>query len=769
MIGEPPVPAPEAPPVPGGRLRLLVERWCERPIRAAWGGASAFAGHAWPGFALGAMAAMLAFCAYLGTTLRTGLGWVPDGVLGLAAAALALLAAGGIVVFLRAVAAAWPWRFCFGALGSLAAMTAILALLDVPLPFALAMAAVAILAAGALGGGISVLLRGRGAGWGHLGAAAALAAATLALGALLALRLAAPGSDPYLLPPPPVREAEPLKAPDPGAPGLWKTATLSYGSGTDRHRKEYGPAAALRTRPVDASLLLPDLKGLKARIRRRYWGFGKDAFPLNGRVTYPEGKGPFPLVLAVHGNHTAQAFSDGGYQYLGDLLASRGFIFVSVDENFLNGSWEGGIDKENAARAWVLLKHLEAWRAWNAEAGNPFQGKVDLDNVALVGHSRGGEAVALAAAFNRLPCDPENAALPFAFGFSIKAVAAIAPIDGQYEPSGQPIPMEDTSYFVLQGSHDSDVSMFAGYRPYKRAQFPSGGTGFKAALWVYRANHGQFNTAWGRHDAGPPLSWFLGTGALMAGEDQRRVAKVFLSGFLEATLHGHREYLPMFRDPAAAAPWLPRVLLINQFEDATFRAVSTFDGGLDLTRATLPGAVQKGTNLARWRERNVEGRGEWSFQDKAVTLGWVHTREKVPSYAIALPPLDWNLTASARLVFSLADTDEDPSDQPPPGVKKPIDLTVELVAADGTVARVPLSRIRPLQPVVKVRLTKWAALDKAAFKQAWEPVFQTFELPLALFREAEPAWNPRGLREIRFVFDRTERGVVLLDEVGFTF
>ena len=42
--------------------------------------------------------------------------------------------------------------------------------------------------------------------------------------------------------------------------------------------------------------------------------------------------------MIVHGNHLMTDYSDPGYEYLGNLLASRGYIVVSVDENFLNGS-----------------------------------------------------------------------------------------------------------------------------------------------------------------------------------------------------------------------------------------------------------------------------------------------------------------------------------------------------------------------------------------------------------------------------------------------
>jgi pimeloyl-ACP methyl ester carboxylesterase len=80
-----------------------------------------------------------------------------------------------------------------------------------------------------------------------------------------------------------------------------------------------------------------------------------------------------------------------------------------------------------------------------------------MDRIALIGHSRGGEAVAHAAAFNRLPCLPDDCAVRFDFHFAIRALVAIAPIDGGYLPADQPVPIENVSYLVLHGSHDGDV------------------------------------------------------------------------------------------------------------------------------------------------------------------------------------------------------------------------------------------------------------------------------------------------------------------------
>ena len=126
-----------------------------------------------------------------------------------------------------------------------------------------------------------------------------------------------------------------LQAPDPGQRGEYSVLTLYYGSGTDKNRPEYRDSVSIETETVDASKLVS--LGASARERNDYWGFTPREMPLNARVWYPDGEGPFPLVLVVHGNHNMRDFSDPGYDYLGELLASRGYILASVDENFING------------------------------------------------------------------------------------------------------------------------------------------------------------------------------------------------------------------------------------------------------------------------------------------------------------------------------------------------------------------------------------------------------------------------------------------------
>ena len=196
------------------------------------------------------------------------------------------------------------------------------------------------------------------------------------------------------------------------------------------------------------------------------WGFGPEALPLNARVWMPEGDGPFPLVLVVHGNHAMGAENEAGYGYLAEHLASRGFITASIDESFLNGSWAGDYKgNEQAVRAWLLLLHLDQWRSWNADPSGPLAGRVDLGRVALIGHSRGGEAASVAAMVADTDGSFNPALRPWPTGLAVHAVVSIAPSDGQYGPN---VHLEGVDLLELTGGHDADALAWSGIRQYNR-------------------------------------------------------------------------------------------------------------------------------------------------------------------------------------------------------------------------------------------------------------------------------------------------------------
>ncbi|MEM9209646.1 MAG: hypothetical protein AAGA61_10380, partial [Pseudomonadota bacterium] len=372
---------------------------------------------------------------------------------------------------------------------------------------------------------------------------------------------------------------------DPSTRGRFEVDYFTYGAGENVRRPEFGARRRLDARTVDASQVLPEWKGFKARMRERYWGFDLEAAPLNGRVWAPVGNGPFPLALIVHGNHGMEDYSDAGYRYLGEHLASRGFIAVSVDQNYINGTWSGDFrGKEMPARAWLLLEHLRLWRDWSQQPDHALGPRVDMNNVSLIGHSRGGEAVSIAYAYNALEHFPDDATLGFDYNFNIRSLVAIAQVDQRYH---RRVELEDVSFLALQGSYDSDEPAFHGLRQFNRIDLTGDGYHVKAGLYVHGANHGQFNTGWGNTDYSPPQSWLLNLAPLIPATDQEKIARTYIAAFLEATLRQDRRYLPLLRDPRVAADVLPDHPYVQQFTDSTFVPIATFEEDLEVRTATI--------------------------------------------------------------------------------------------------------------------------------------------------------------------------------------
>jgi hypothetical protein len=91
-----------------------------------------------------------------------------------------------------------------------------------------------------------------------------------------------------------------------------------------------------------------------------------------------------------------------------------------------------------------------------------------------------------------------------------------------------------------------------------------------------------------------------------------------------------------------------------------------------------------------------------------------------------------------------------------------LDLTIELTDSTGATAQQSLCHYAAMLPPLPVQRTKWAPWEKE-FGEPTEPIFQTIEVPLDSLGGIAPA----RLTRIRFLFDRTPSGTVLLDEVGF--
>ena len=547
---------------------------------------------------------------------------------------------------------------------------------------------------------------------------------------------------------------------NPGLPGPYKFRHFTYGSGKDKHRREFGPDVQVLTPSVNASLYIKAEEW--PRLRTCFWGFTETNLPLNGRVWMPEGEGPFPLMLIVHGNHTMEYFSDAGYAYLGELLASRGYIAVSVDENFLNYShWSGIPDNDMKVRAWLLIRHLLQLQTFSATPGNPFYQKVDWQKVALAGHSRGGQAAAMAADYKRWFADDPSLA-----GFEkvkVQAVIALAPTDTTID--GKKARLHDTYYLVLHGGHDADVNTFAGDKQYTRCAFSPGSEKFKASLYIGQANHSHFNTDWGSMDNSLPQGLFLNRKTILAAKAQREITQVYVSAFLELALKGQKQYLPLFLDWRCGQDWLPQAYYVNRYESGKFIPLITFTSKSSKEKFSY-GVVAETDGFSYCEIEEARDRRGKSKGFSGLTLAWeqnaaytIHLSETYRRHRLAETP--------KFFVLSLANLEKDLATEQ----NRKHTPQIELELTGNVSVRLPLSEFMPVPPQFYTQYTILPYFDqvikKDKYQEAAEAVFQTYTLPLFALQKINPDFNPDSITEITF-HCYGGPGKIMLEKAGFS-
>ena len=547
---------------------------------------------------------------------------------------------------------------------------------------------------------------------------------------------------------------------NPAEPGTYPYRYFTYGSGEDKHRPEFRSEIELLSTSVDASEYLDHWHWM----RDFFWGFDQSNFPLNGHVWMPEGEGPFPLVLMTHGNHRMEHFSDDGYGYLGELLASRGFIAITVDQNFLNYSgWSGTPKDDMKLRAWVFMQHLLQIEKFQNTPNTPFYQQVDLHNIALIGHSRGGQAAAMVADYTTW--FENDASVSGMEKMGIQAVVGIAPTDKTV--AGKKAALENTYYLVLHGAQDGDVNSFAGDRQYARSSFNTGSERFKASLYIGEANHSQFNTAWGSMDSSLPRGLFLNQRDTMKPVFQREVAKVYVAAFLETALHGDDQYVQLFQDYRYGSDWLPESVYFSRFEDGRFIPLADFDRKKD-KRVFEQGIKVDAVGFTTWDIEQVKDRQRNNKGFDATVLAW----DEASSYSFVITDSFRNSFAGNPeiLVLSVANMERDLTSEGDLSVPIP-QIEVEIETADRVAVRLPLDEFMPFPPQIYTQYARVAWLDQmmrdGKYSEAAEPVFQTYELPIQAFKQLDPDFQADKITKITLHFVRGP-GKVMIDDIGFT-
>ena len=510
---------------------------------------------------------------------------------------------------------------------------------------------------------------------------------------------------------------------------------------------DYGPEEELEAGTVSLTRYMSrDTDELSGKYVDTYLDYSLSQVPLRGRVWYPAGGENCPVLFIAHGNHEITTESYLGYAYLGEYLASHGYVVVSVDQNACNM-----LSGENDGRAVLLLENIGLLLGYNEEAGNPLEGVLDPDNIAIAGHSRGGEMVATAYLFNGYDNYPENGSVEFDYHYAIRSIIAIAPTVDQYRPADHSVELEDVNYLLLHGACDRDVTNFQGMAQYEHISFTGQGDYLKTALYIAGANHGQFNSLWGAYDQRGPFSSLLNVESLLSEADQQEIAKVFIKVFLDVTLLGDDSCSSLLTDWDSCAGQLPDTVYVQCYETSSFVPIADFEEDSDLTTLTMDGAAADASGVTLWTEEQVNIDGETDQGTHALRLRWGSRG----TYTVTLPGLD--MTGSA-LVFDLCDMDSASVERRSLSL---LDGTVTITDAAGRAASARISDYAAVFPILPVRTDKLDFLfDTCTYKKA----FATVSIPAGDFAGEGEAVDLQTVTEIAFTFDGS--GEAAVDNIG---
>lgn len=334
-------------------------------------------------------------------------------------------------------------------------------------------------------------------------------------------------------------ESTPARLPVPkAAPSRPPTTPLDDDPGVP------GPLPVVST---DYRLPATKLPGLPAKVE------------MLGHVVRPARRDPSaPLVVFLHGRHQA-CFQTGrippgpqplwpcgrgmspvpsylGFDYVQRLLASQGYLTVSISANGINAQ-DGSVPDGGAGdRALLLRRHLELWTGW-ADSGAY---AVDMSSVILVGHSRGGEGV-----------DRASITTPLSAPYTISGQVLIGPTDfghqaAPYVPTVTVLPYCDGDVSDLQGQQYTDIA---------RDAAPDD-TALHSSVLVMGADHNFFNSQWtpGISTApsfddwsGPPRhTCGAKTASRLSAAQQRKVGRTYIAGAVHLFTGADAGVLPMF-------------------------------------------------------------------------------------------------------------------------------------------------------------------------------------------------------------------------------
>jgi hypothetical protein len=227
---------------------------------------------------------------------------------------------------------------------------------------------------------------------------------------------------------------------------------------------------------------------------------------LNGLIAVPDGAGPFPVAVVMHGRHDICPEVEGqdalvqqwpcdeeqpnykGFDYLTRALAARGYLALSINVNaaFTNGWGEdpGGLTRFPQIVDLYLASLAVANAGTDVGFNAPLTGKADLSKIAFVAHSQSGGLATNVIKARAANASPELIAQGFG---PIGGILYLAPA---YAAATEGVP--DVPLSVILPACDGDISDLAGQKYYEAARLAP--DRLHPSVYLVGANHNFFNT-----------------------------------------------------------------------------------------------------------------------------------------------------------------------------------------------------------------------------------------------------------------------------------
>ena len=511
----------------------------------------------------------------------------------------------------------------------------------------------------------------------------------------------------------PLPDALPAGTVDPGKPGPFATRTGEYS--LDAIQLPDYPAAVEMDAVVVAPVGAPGKRPLALFLHGRHVTCYEPGVPENVTLEWPCPAGMKSIP------------SYRGYLQAQELLASQGYVTVSISANGVNGQDNDVLDLGAQGRSSLVREHLTRW----ADRGGvpAFARNVDLSKVLLVGHSRGGEGVNQATldTLNPPPGDPRPAR------WKIRGTLLIGPTIFGINPAPD-VP----SITILPGC-DGDVADLQGEQYVDATRGVSRGAALHSALYFYGANHNFFNTEWTPGQSEAPSNddvWDTehyycapGKPTRLTPEHQQTAGATYIAAAARLFVAGDERVLPLVDGSGVRAPSADPV-----------RVLSHAVGGAR-TPFVVPAATTTATDGARLcrlvtlddTERCTDPEAEWAANQPHAATFW-GVMDDPDRFAVALtgaagtvrPAKPVSLAGSRDLALRVI--------VPPNTTGNRIDIaitdtsgrraqlgsaTLDGLPADGYIASLLAQEVRVPLPRNGIDLRHIASLELAGSGEAW--------------------------------------------------